>query len=157
MLKFAAMQVRPLTDADVAAIAGWRYPGRYATYDCIDAADLARDHWAVTEHDELVGYCGFGAPARVTATTPEAGTLDIGYGMKPGLMGAGRGRRFVAAILAFALAREDPQRLRLYVLDWNERSRRVAAAHGFVVQSAVQSDGERYLVMLRAARSPSRS
>ena len=67
-------------------------------------------------------------------------------------MGAGDGRRFVAAILAFALQAHDPRRLRLFVLDWNERSRRVAAAHGFVVQGAVEGDGERFLAMVRDAR-----
>jgi hypothetical protein len=27
------MEVRPLTTADAEAIAAWRYPGRYSTYD----------------------------------------------------------------------------------------------------------------------------
>ena len=147
------MKVRALTSADAAAIAAWRYPGRYSTYDCDGPADLERDHWAVTdERGELVGYCVFGAPARVAGAAAEAGTLDIGYGMKPERMGVGDGRRFVAAILEFALAHEDPRRLRLFVLDWNERSQRVAAAHGFVVQGAVEGDGERFLVMVRRAR-----
>ena len=147
------MEVRALTSADAAAIAAWRYPGRYATYDCDAPADLERDHWVVTgERDELVGYCAFGAAARVSGAAAEAGTLDIGYGMRPERMGGGEGRRFVAAILEFALGREDPRRLRLFVLDWNERSRRVATAHGFVVQGAVEGDGERFLVMVREAR-----
>ena len=153
MLKSASMKVRALTSADAAAIAAWRYPGRYATYDCDGPADLERDHWAVTdERGELVGYCAFGAPARVAGATAEAGTLDIGYGMKPELTGGGDGRRFVAAILDFALQQDDPRRLRLFVLDWNERSRRVAAAYGFVVASAVEADGDRYLVMVRQVR-----
>lgn len=148
------MKVRALTSADAAAIAAWRYRGRYSTYDCDRPADLERDHWAVTdERGELVGYCAFGAPARVAGAAAEAGTLDIGYGMKPELTGGGDGRRFVAAILEFAVRREDPQRLRLFVLDWNERSRRVAAAHGFVVHRAVEGDGERFVVMVRQART----
>ena len=147
------MKVRALTSPEAAQIAAWRYAGRYSTYDPTDAADLEHDHWAVTdERGELVGYCVFGAPARVAGAAAEAGTLDIGYGMKPERMGGGDGRRFVAAILEFALQRHDPQRLRLFVLDWNERSRRVAAAHGFVVHGAVEADGERFLVMLRQAR-----
>ena len=147
------MKVRALTSADAAAIAAWRYPGRYATYDCDGPADLEHDHWAVTDaRGELVGYCAFGAAARVAGAAPEAGTLDIGYGMRPERMGGGDGRRFVAAILEFALQSDDPRRLRLFVLDWNERSRRVAAAHGFVVQGAMEGDGERFLVMVRQAR-----
>ena len=157
MLKCASMNVRALTSADAAAIAAWRYPGRYATYDCA-AADLERDHRAVTdEHGALVGYCAFGAPARVAGAVAEPGTLDIGYGMKPERIGGGEGRRFVAAILEFALGQEDPRRLRLFVLDWNERSRRVAAAHGFAVQGVVEGDGERFLVMVRQARGSERA
>jgi [ribosomal protein S18]-alanine N-acetyltransferase len=153
VLKSVSMNVRALTGADAAAIAAWRYPGRYATYDCDDAASLEHDHWAVSdERGELVGYCVFGAAARVAGAAAEAGTLDIGYGMKPELMGGGNGRRFVGAILEFALGQDDPRRLRLFVLDWNERSRRVAAAHGFGVERAVEGDGERFLVMVREAR-----
>jgi RimJ/RimL family protein N-acetyltransferase len=87
----------------------------------------------------------------VAGAAGEAGTLDIGYGMRPELMGGGDGRRFVAAILEFALQREAPRRLRLFVLDWNGRSRRVAAAHGFVEQYSVEADGARFLVMVRHA------
>lgn len=149
------MEVRALTDADAAAVARWRYPGRHATYDVIDPSHLARDHWAVADDGELVGYCGFGAPARVAGAEAQPGTLDIGYGMNPQLMGRGRGRRFVAAILAFALERHDPRRLRLHVLDWNDRSRKIAAGHGFVVEGAVEAEGDRFLVMVRDARPAS--
>jgi len=144
------MRIRALTSADATAIAAWRYAGAYSAYDVTDPSDLATGHWAVTEEGELVGYCCFGAPARVAGAEPEAGTLDIGYGMRPELMGRGRGSRFVGAIVAFALQR-DPRRLRLYVLEWNDRSRSVAAAHGFVVESAVPGDGARFLVMVRPA------
>ena len=65
------MKVRALTSADAAAIAAWRYPGRYSTYDCDRPADLEHDHWAVTdERHQLVGYCAFGAAARVPAPRP---------------------------------------------------------------------------------------
>jgi RimJ/RimL family protein N-acetyltransferase len=154
-----AVQVRELTGADAAAIAAWRYPARYSTYDVTDASALAGDHWAVTDGDELVGYCCLGAPARVAGAQPEPGTLDVGYGMRPQLLGRGRGGRFVAAVLEFAQAHHDPARLRLYVLDWNERSRTVAAAHGFLVESVIvvagdhdDDDAERYLVMVRPER-----
>ena len=36
---------------------------------------------------ELVGYGCFGAPARVPEVDEEAGALDVGYGMRPDLMG----------------------------------------------------------------------
>jgi [ribosomal protein S18]-alanine N-acetyltransferase len=136
----------------VATISSWRYPGEYSTYDVDDPSVLEADTWAVTEEGELVGYCCFGVPARVGDAVEEPGTLDVGYGLAPDLMGHGRGDRFVGAVLEFALERFDPERFRLYVLEWNQRSRKVAARHGFVVESAVASGEGPFLVMVREAR-----
>src|SRR4051794_4052503 len=125
------MIVRELTPEDIATIAAWRYPGRYVTYDVDDPSVLVRDHWAVYDRGALIGYCCFGEPARVGDARAQAETLDIGYGLAPELMGRGIGRRFVDAILGFALERYDACRLRLFILEWNARSRAVAAALGF--------------------------
>jgi [ribosomal protein S18]-alanine N-acetyltransferase len=146
------VKVRALTDADAATIASWRYPGRYSTYDFDDPPALASDTWAVTEADELIGYCCFGAPARVGRADEEPGTLDVGYGLAPDRMGRGLGHRFVGAILEFALERYDPERLRLYILEWNERSRKVAESHGFVVESVLANDEGPFLVLVRRLR-----
>jgi RimJ/RimL family protein N-acetyltransferase len=45
--------------------------------------------------------------------------------------------------------RYRPERLRLYVLDWNERSLRVAERHGFEALSDLENAEGRFLVMLR--------
>jgi RimJ/RimL family protein N-acetyltransferase len=111
------MEIRALTSADVAAIASWRYPGRYSTYDFDEPSTLASDH------------C-----------------------LAPDRTGRGLGHRFVDAILEFALERYQPERLRLYVLDWNERSEEVAARHGFAVESVLASDEGSFIVMVRQAR-----
>ena len=145
------MQVRALTEAEAATIASWRYPGRYSTYDVDDPSILARDHWAVTEAGELLGYCCFGAPARVSGASEDPGTLDVGYGLAPCRMGGGQGSRFVAAILEFAHERYHAQSFRLSILDWNERSKKVAARLGFAVESVLQSDEGPFVVMVRSA------
>ena len=145
------MRVRLLTPADAAAIASWRYPGVYSTYEFDEPPACDSDTWAVTEADELVGYCCFGGPARVAGAEEAAGTLDVGYGLAPDRMGQGLGPSFVGTIIEFALSRFDPERLRLYVLEWNERSRKVAAGHGFAVESVLASDEGPFLVMTRAA------
>lgn len=143
------MDVRALTSADAATIASWRYPSRYSTYDFDGPPALAGDTWAVAEAEELIGYCCFGAPARAGGAEEEPGTLDVGYGLAPDRMGRGLGHRFVGAILEFALERYEPERLRLYILEWNERSRKVAAGHGFAVESVLVSDEGPILVMIR--------
>jgi ribosomal-protein-alanine N-acetyltransferase len=146
------VEVRALRRADAAAIAAWRYPGRYSTYDFDDPSILDSDHWGVTEAGELLGYCCFGAPARVAGAEPEPGTLDVGYGLAPDRMGGGHGHRFVSAILAFALERYEPERCRLYILEWNERSRRTAAWHRFAMESRLENEEGTFLVMVRSAK-----
>lgn len=150
------MKVTPLTSVDAARIASWRYPGRYSTYDFNDAASLAQDHFGVTEDDELVGYCCFGAPARVGGADAEHGTLDVGYGLAPNRMGRGLGGRFVATVLEFAHQNYAPDRFRLYVLDWNTRSRTVASRLGFTERSALRTGKDMFVVVVRDAR-PTRS
>ena len=105
----------------------------------------------MTDAGEFVGYCCFGAPARVGGASEDPGSLDVGYGMAPSRMGRGQGSRFVAAILEFAREQYDTQRFRLYILEWNERSRKVAARLGFAVESVLQSDEGPFVVMVRNA------
>jgi ribosomal-protein-alanine N-acetyltransferase len=145
------MEIRALTSSDAEAIASWRYPGPYSTYDFDEPPGLSGDTHAVTEAAELIGYCCFGAPARVGGAEEQPGTLDVGYGLAPDRMGRGLGRRFVGEILEFACERYDPECLRLYILEWNERSRKVAASHGFALDTVLASDEGPFLVMVRHA------
>jgi hypothetical protein len=49
------MEVRPLSEADAEAVATWRYPGRYSTYDVGEIVTPVQGSWAVAHGDELVG------------------------------------------------------------------------------------------------------
>jgi [ribosomal protein S18]-alanine N-acetyltransferase len=142
------MEVRPLTRDDARLIASWRYPGRFATYDVREMVALSPEYAAVESDGELIGYCCFGAPARVAGVEPEAGILDVGYGLKPELLGGGRGREFVGAILAFARSEFPGSRPRLLILDWNERSRRLATVLGFTTERVVRNREGAFLVMV---------
>lgn len=99
------MKIRTLTESAAEAIATWRYPGRYKTYDVSDVSTSEAGFWAVEHEATLVGYCCFGQDGRVPGAVEEPGTLDVGYGMRPDLMGPGLGREFVGAILDFAVRR----------------------------------------------------
>ena len=143
------MDVRRLTKSDAVAIARWRYPGRYATYDVGEIVTPERGFWAVDHDADLVGYCCFGHEARVPGVVEEVGVLDVGYGIRPELMGQGLGRTFVRAILDFAVERYSPQRLRLLILDWNHRSRKVAEALGFRSEGVQESTEGSFLVLSR--------
>lgn len=126
------MRARELTVEEAERPLGWYYPEPFSTYDAKGALGLEHGFFAVEEDGDFVGYGVVGKEARVPGVEEEEGTTDVGYGMRPDLIGQGRGRAFVGAILAFAVA-TDPTavRLRMSILDWNVRSRRVAEAHGF--------------------------
>lgn len=147
----ANMEIRPLTDADGRSIATWRYPDRYSTYDVGEVVTAADGFWAVEHDTELIGYCCFGGEARVPGVDEEAGTLDVGYGLRPDMVGQGHGPAFVDAILQFGVDEFAPERLRLLILSWNERSRKVAERLGFTQVGDVESAEGRFLIMRKAA------
>ena len=105
------MRTRELTAEEAETPLGWLYPGRYATYDVRGSLGADRGFFLVEDDD---------------------GDL-VGYGMRPDLMGQGLGREFVGAVLKHACHDEPAARVRMLILRWNERSRRVAEAHGLRV------------------------
>lgn len=132
------MRARELTPAEAGRPLGWHYPGRYATYDVNGALSGEAGYFAVEDDTgELVGYGCTGVEARVPGLEEEAGTVDVGYGMRPDLTGQGRGREFVGAVLERVREQEPQARLRMAILRWNERSRRAAEAHGLRVVGRV--------------------
>ena len=146
-----SMEVRALTPEDAAAIASWRYPGRYATYDETEVPSAARGIWAVHDDEELVGSCCFGDAARIPGATEEPGVVDVGWGMRPDLMGQGLGRAFIGAILTFARMEFSPQRFRVLILEWNGRSRAAARSVGFAEDGTIESTEGTFVVMTREA------
>ena len=112
------MQARELTVDEAERPLGWHYPEPFSTYDAAGALGHGRGFFAVEEEGEIVGYGVTGAEARVPGVEEEPGTIDVGYGMRPDLVGQGRGREFVGAILAHAVG-TDPAatRLRMSILD----------------------------------------
>jgi RimJ/RimL family protein N-acetyltransferase len=130
------VRTRELTVEEAERPLGWRYAEPYAIYDA--QGPLGRDvgfFAVVDDAGTLVGYGCTGAEARVPGVEEEAGTVDVGYGMRPDLVGQGLGREFVGAVLAHAAAAHPSSRLRMSILRWNARSRRVAEAHGFRIVS----------------------
>lgn len=146
-------RVRVLAAQECDAIAGWRYQGRYATYEFDDGPpDPADGYFAVEDSSgQMVGYCSYGAGARVPGVEPVAGVVDVGYGMRPDLMGQGRAQPFISAILTFAVDRFDVERFRALVLDWNQRSLAACRRAGFEPTGDVTTDEGRFVVLERPA------
>ena len=108
------MQARELTTDEAERPLGWHYPEPYATYDA--EGPLGRDlgFFAVESEDgDLVGFGCVGAEARVPGVEEEPGTVDVGYGMRPDLIGHGLGREFVGAVLAHVVEGHPDARLRM--------------------------------------------
>jgi ribosomal-protein-alanine N-acetyltransferase len=128
------VRARELTVEEAERPLGWRYPEPYATYDAEGPLGRDRGFFAVDDEDgELVGFGCTGVEARVPGVEEEVGTVDVGYGMRPDRIGRGLGRDFVGAVVARAAEIDPSAGLRMSILRWNERSRRVAEAHGFRV------------------------
>lgn len=160
-------QFAPPTEADARVVLGWRYEGIYAAYNANPARladgiatllDPANAYLvARTPDGELVGFCCFGAEARVPGgdyTNPPA--LDVGLGLRPDLTGGGRGAAFVRAVLDEGARRHDPPRFRLTVAAFNERARRVYERVGFRplarFRRGGEPDGLEFLVMIGPGR-----
>ena len=148
----AAYRLRPTVRADAELFCTWRYGGLYTMYDQrpeLRANYLEpsfRYHSVSDARGALVGFCCFGADARVLGITYDDSALDIGLGMAPALTGQGLGAVFVAAIIHFAEANYHPAALRLTVAAFNRRAISVYERNGF--RPAERHQLRRYGVML---------
>ena len=126
------------------AVLAWRYAGPYAVYNADPAlGEAGAREWAAPDSGcfaardaggEVVGFCSFGADARVPGGDyADDGALDVGLGLRPDLTGRGHGLAFVQAILGFGRRRFRPARFRLTVAAFNQRALRVYERAGFRV------------------------
>src|SRR5258706_7312669 len=99
--------VRAFTSKDQDEILGWRYEPPYDVYnvyerEVVDEPADAAEMCALEEDGELMGFCSFGADARVAGGSYPDGPLDIGIGIRPDLTGRGQCSRYLAAVLTYA-------------------------------------------------------
>jgi [ribosomal protein S18]-alanine N-acetyltransferase len=127
----------PIDSETVKAIAEWRYDPPYSLYDT-DATQIDsflrpdyRYFGIVNEDAELIGYCNFGADARVAGYEYPDDALDVGVGMRPDLVGRGLGLQFSRSVLNFARRTYAPEALRATIAMFNRRTRRLCLALGF--------------------------
>lgn len=145
--------VRALTAGEADVIAGWRYPPPYDVYDDRDdgaaGPDALEDRYAITEGDELVGFCSFGADGRVPGGRYPDGPLDVGIGMRPDLTGRGLGARYLAAVIRFARRELGATRLRVTVAEFNARALRLCEAAGFRRVERFEGRDRRFWILER--------
>jgi ribosomal-protein-alanine N-acetyltransferase len=143
--------VRPMVESDAAAVASWHYDGEYTFYDFDqDAGDLAElldpagwgnSYYAVDDEDSvLVGFFQFVRCGDI---------VDIGLGLRPGLVGRGLGAGFLDSGLRFAIERFGVERFTLDVAAFNRRHHRLSAC-GLPGGRPVHARHQRFASSLRA-------
>lgn len=126
-------EIRYMNRPEAKAYLDWVYPAPYEFYnipaevhatemDNIFAED-GEDYYSVLENDELIGMYEYAFPS---------GVMEIGLGLAPAYTGAGRGRTFVQAGIAFGRQRYHyAGPVTLEVADFNARARHLYEALGF--------------------------
>ena len=143
-----AVNVGPLSVADVELIGSWRYPEPYRVYD--PARDDLRhemlhhgtEFLAVRDSKGLLGFCSFGFDGRVPGGPYDDSAIDVGAGMAPARVGHGLGRPFLQAIVDHGFRCFGHNALRATIASWNERALRAATRVGFRPVCTFNGPGE---------------
>ena len=150
------MRIRDITPDDAREFATWRYPEPYSMYDASpdDAAwylDPANGYSTVIGDDgDVIGFCCFGTDARVPGGSYDDDAIDVGAGMRPDLIGQGRGHEFIRTGLEEAERRYPGRPQRTTVAAFNERAQRMVFRAGFAETERFRSpQGREFLVLLR--------
>ncbi|MEN8182815.1 MAG: GNAT family N-acetyltransferase [Myxococcota bacterium] len=133
------VELRPATEQNVREFAAWHYDPPYDVYDIDMTPDDAVAYFlepginchSLFDGNTMAGYCTFGHDAQVPGGNYDTEGIDIGLGVKPELTGAGKGNRFVEAVVAHALVTFDPAQLRVTIAAGNTRALRVWSDAGF--------------------------
>ncbi len=135
------LMIRPATEGDVRELSTWRNDPPYDVYDVGDESvetnieylldPDTRCHAIVDGSGDLIGFCTFGADARVPGGDYSVEALDIGLGIRPDRTGRGHGSRFVTAVVGFAATTLRPDTMRVTISEWNKRALRVWEGAGF--------------------------
>ena len=134
----------PLTPELAQEIVTWIYDSPYELYD--HSRDNLpgllnpeyRYHSVIGKEGDLVGYCCFGLDAQVPGGNYQQGepeVLDIGVGMHPDLTGQGLGKGFISAIEDLAIEEFSPNKFRVTISAFNQRSLKVFRSCGYEEKS----------------------
>lgn len=98
------LSIQPLNEANARACVMWRYkaPLDFYNLNCTEIEqnvqyflDSINHFYGIFEEQELVGFCSFGEDGQVNGGDYNLLALDIGMGIRPDLIGKGRGIYYV--------------------------------------------------------------
>ena len=130
--------VHPMTEEEAQDICTWKYEPPYQLYGFLPweqmkalgiemgDSDIRRKQYVSVKNrnEELIGFAQY---------FPLVGVTRIGLGMRPDLLGHGKGAAFVQAIVSDAARRHPEDEIDLEVLTWNHRAIRAYQTAGFLI------------------------
>lgn len=155
------LTIKPLTADQVVAFIQWQYAGPYAMYNMSPEDEEAQIRFfldpqngyfaIIDEEGSLLGFCNFGADARVPGGDYSADAVDIGMGMCPDLTGQGNGHLYAAAVFDFARINYPDQLHRVTIAEFNQRAQQLCRKVRFsqVARFVREKDGQPFVIMIR--------
>lgn len=151
----------PLTQAQAEDIASWHYEGEFSAYDLDGSFSMPflADYLGAWEEVDgistLIGYVVFGEDARVPGLEARPNVVDIGIGLRPGLLGRGLGVALANLAIEHAAEVLGAHHLRACVQSWNLRSQALCFRMGFHVAGQhghARADGQylQYEIFMRS-------
>ena len=132
---------RPLVKEYALAILKWHYIPPYDYYnfntnttqeDLCYLLDRKNAFFALLNlKGQLEGYCSFGSDGQVRGGCYSTKALDIGMGIRPDLVGQGRGKLYAQAVVRYGTNQYAVEQLRVTVALFNKRAQRVWQQLGF--------------------------
>lgn len=150
------LRLVPLTREHALDISTWRYKAPYDIYDQTDSDPdemVTCGYFGVLDGDTLIAFRSFGADGQVPGWDYDDSALDTGGGLRPSLVGQGRGlgRAVIAAGLEHGRALFRPPAFRVTVASFNARALRTVESLGFVRTARFDAarDGRSFEVLVR--------
>ena len=153
----APLSLSPMSPESAREASTWRYPPPYSIYNsspetyAVFIEPRNRYHALHGADGVLVGFCCFGAEARVPGgryPDLEPEVLDIGIGMPPERIGRGQGAGFLGAVLDHARESLRPRRFRATIAEFNRRSARTFERLGFVAVDRFERSTDRMAFLI---------
>jgi RimJ/RimL family protein N-acetyltransferase len=158
------LKIIPLSEEQIRIFVTWEYSGPYAVYDMSTKdmesqvrffSDPENGYFAIADAEgELLGFCNFGADARVPGGEYSAEAIDIGMGMRPDLTGKGHGAEYAGAVFDFARTHYSERHHRVTIAEFNRRAQQLCRRFGFspVSRFTRKGDDKPFIIMVRDTR-----
>lgn len=158
--------LRPLTVAELTALAAGGSPnldGLTLLHEALPPGFIAARSLAQLKDGKSMRWCSTFAMVRMTDQTvvggcgfkdaPQAGCIEIGYGVSPKARGQGVATAAVGQLLELAFAAEEVQTVLAQVSAGNLASTRVVTRAGFIAGEQRQDRDGEWLVQWRFERN----